>query len=160
MQMHLSTNMGCYSSTHLTRISTPRFLGKKRGKGLPLESPFQLYWWKERITLERWIFKKIEYSMVNSWKEGFINIFWAGKHETLEGMRRNGKVSSLVRKALGTVWIVLTNNIKGEHWRCNMVIARERSNLVCFLWKHGFSCRCSMYRTLFYDISISLLKTV
>jgi hypothetical protein len=24
--------MGCYSSTHLTRISTPRFLGKKRGK--------------------------------------------------------------------------------------------------------------------------------
>jgi hypothetical protein len=30
--MILITNMGCYSSTHLTRISTPRFLGKKRGK--------------------------------------------------------------------------------------------------------------------------------
>jgi hypothetical protein len=34
MQMTLIANMGCYSSTHLTRISTPRFLGKKRGKGL------------------------------------------------------------------------------------------------------------------------------
>jgi hypothetical protein len=33
MQIYLITNMGCYSSTHLTRISTPRFLGKKRGKG-------------------------------------------------------------------------------------------------------------------------------
>jgi hypothetical protein len=31
--MLLFTNMGCYSSTHLTRISTPRFLGKKRRKG-------------------------------------------------------------------------------------------------------------------------------
>jgi hypothetical protein len=30
--MILITNMGCYSSTHLARISTPRFLGKKRGK--------------------------------------------------------------------------------------------------------------------------------
>jgi hypothetical protein len=36
MQMHLITNMGCYSSTHLTRISTPRFLGKKRGKGVTI----------------------------------------------------------------------------------------------------------------------------
>jgi hypothetical protein len=34
MQMHLIKNIGCYSSTHHTRISTPRFLGKKRGKGL------------------------------------------------------------------------------------------------------------------------------
>jgi hypothetical protein len=33
MQMHLITNMDYYSSTHLTRISAPRFLGKKRGKG-------------------------------------------------------------------------------------------------------------------------------
>jgi hypothetical protein len=32
--MQLFTNIGCYSSTHLTRISTPRFLGKKRRKGL------------------------------------------------------------------------------------------------------------------------------
>jgi hypothetical protein len=31
--MHLITNMDYYSSTHLTRISAPRFLGKKRGKG-------------------------------------------------------------------------------------------------------------------------------
>jgi hypothetical protein len=95
MQMHLITNMGCYSSTHLTRISTPRFLGKKRGKGhndlhrptfslfswrgwyvvsrwvefFPLGSSFQMYGWEERITLERWIFTKIEYLIVNSWKE-------------------------------------------------------------------------------------------
>jgi hypothetical protein len=34
MQMQLFTNVGCYSSTHFTRISTPRFLGKKRRKGL------------------------------------------------------------------------------------------------------------------------------
>jgi hypothetical protein len=33
MQKTLNTNMGSYSSTHLTRISTPRFLDKKRGKG-------------------------------------------------------------------------------------------------------------------------------
>jgi hypothetical protein len=32
IQITLIANMGCYSSTHLTRISTPRFLGKKRGK--------------------------------------------------------------------------------------------------------------------------------
>jgi hypothetical protein len=32
--MQLFTNMGCYSSTPLTRISTLRFLGKKRGKGV------------------------------------------------------------------------------------------------------------------------------
>jgi hypothetical protein len=40
--------------------------------------------------------------MVNSWKQGFINMFWANKHETPEGNRRNGKVPSLVRIAVNT----------------------------------------------------------
>jgi hypothetical protein len=64
--------------------------------------------------LERWIFSKIEYSMVNSWKEGFINIIWADKHETPESMRRNGKVSNLVRKVVGIFWVVFANHQKGS----------------------------------------------
>jgi hypothetical protein len=83
--MHLITNMGCYSSTHLTRISTPRFLGKKRGKGLqrsstivflevvdpchPETSVLSFVLMEEWTTLERWIFSKREYLMVNSWNE-------------------------------------------------------------------------------------------
>jgi hypothetical protein len=109
--------------------------------------------------LERWIFSKIEYPMVNSWKEGFINIFWADRHETPEGNRRNGKFQIWYAKP----WVPLRctrKPSKGKHWRCDMVVGRESSDIVCFLWKHGFLCRYSMYGTLFYDVSISLLKTV
>jgi hypothetical protein len=142
MQMQLFKNMGCYSSTHLTRISTPRFLGKKRGKGLqrsstiftsspwssflkrliccittswihPLGSSFQLYWWKEGITLERYMFSTIEYLRANSWKECFINIFWADKQETPGSVRRNGKVSNLVRKVMST-FVLYSQTIKRE----------------------------------------------
>jgi hypothetical protein len=34
MQIQLFSNTGYYISTHLTRILTPRLLGKKRGKGV------------------------------------------------------------------------------------------------------------------------------
>jgi hypothetical protein len=86
-----------------------------------------LYWWKEGKTLERWIFSKIEYSMVNSWKQGFINILWADKQETHEGNKENGKVSNLVLEAVSTF------ELWGNHWICKMVVARKGSNLVCFL---------------------------
>jgi hypothetical protein len=60
---------------------------------------------------------------------------------------------------MSTFWIVLANHQKRRSLICSMAIAREGSTLVCFIWKHTFSCRYSMSRTLFYDISISLLKT-
>jgi hypothetical protein len=98
MVMILIANMGCYSSTHLTKISTPRFLGKKRrGKGLqrsskmfliPRRSSFlkRLIHIMERFTgflqdlrstaqrsvrrsLDIWILSEIEYLMVNSWND-------------------------------------------------------------------------------------------
>jgi hypothetical protein len=99
MQMILTTNKGCYSSTLLTRISTPRVLDKKRGMvddvfdttkifflgevdmlhHDELNSSFRIFFptilMKRGKTQERWIFSKIEYSMVNSWKQGFINMF-------------------------------------------------------------------------------------
>jgi hypothetical protein len=76
--------------------------------------------------------------MVNSWKECFIDILWADKHETPEDVWRNGKVSDLVQKIVSTFeWYSRT-------------IKREALDV-----QYG----CSK-GTLFYDISISLLKTV
>jgi hypothetical protein len=130
LQMLLITNMGCYSSTHLTRMSTPRFQGKKRGKGHNgLQGSSQahhdlLSWIDWSMTL--WSFSsflcdcfltalkergrncrevdlwedRVSHGQLMEWV--LVNIFWAGKHETPESMRRNGKVSSLVRKALST----------------------------------------------------------
>jgi hypothetical protein len=92
MQMILITNMGCYSSTHLTRISTPRFLGKKRGKGSTRvvsdlqklamiffleeidprrhEDLVPSFMLKERGNNSRNMdLHNIEYLMVNSWRE-------------------------------------------------------------------------------------------
>jgi hypothetical protein len=48
----------------------------------------------------------------NSWKEGSINIFWADRHETPEGNRRNGKVSNLVRN-----WSTNDKNMKGPKYQ-------------------------------------------
>jgi hypothetical protein len=166
MQMILITNMGCYSSTHLTRISTPRFLGKKRGKGLQrssmifTNSPWSSFL-KERgnnsgkMDLHKYW---VSHGQLIEWV--FVNISWANKHETPKSVRRNGKVSNLVRKFVSTFELYSQTIKKGKHWMCNMVVGKEGSTLVCFLLKHGFSCRYSMYRTLFYDISISLLKTI
>jgi hypothetical protein len=81
--------------------------------------------------LGRWIFSKIGYPMVNSWKEGFINIFWADRHETPEGNRRNGKFQIWYAKP----WVPLRctrKPSKGKHWMCDMVVGREGSNIVCF----------------------------
>jgi hypothetical protein len=98
MQMLLFTNMGYYSSTHLTRISASRFLGKKRGKGFAqvfnnlheftmtsflrrlihiimkrfidfLQDLCSTAQRKERRALDIWILSEIEYLMVNSWNE-------------------------------------------------------------------------------------------
>jgi hypothetical protein len=186
MQMILITNMGCYRSTHLTRISTPRFLGKKRRKGLqrsatiftssrwysflkryiccimtswilPLGSSFQLYWWKEG---KLWKDGSSRRSSI-PWSTHVMN---AHKHvlswQTWNTWSMKWESFKFGMQSREYVWVVLANHQKEEHWRCNMVVAREGSNLVCFLWKHGISCRYSMSRTLFYDISISLLKTV
>jgi hypothetical protein len=62
-------------------------------------------------------------------------------------------------KAMSTFWIVLANHLKRKSLICSMAVAREGSTLVCFLQKHTFSCRYSMSGTMFYDISISFLKT-
>jgi hypothetical protein len=62
-------------------------------------------------------------------------------------------------KAMSTFWIVLANHLKRRSLICSMAVARKCSILVGFLWKHTFSCRYSMSRTMFYDISISLLKS-
>jgi hypothetical protein len=62
-------------------------------------------------------------------------------------------------KAVSTFWIVLANHLKRRSLICSMAVARKGSTLVCFLWKDTFLCRYSMSRTLFYDISMSLLKT-
>jgi hypothetical protein len=61
---------------------------------------------------------------------------------------------------VSTFWIVLANHLKRRSLICSMVVARKGSTLVCFLWKHTSSCRYSMSRTMFYDISISLLKSL
>jgi hypothetical protein len=63
-------------------------------------------------------------------------------------------------KAMSTFWIVLANHLKKRSFICSMVVAREGSTLVCFLWKLTFLCRYSMSRTMFHDISISLLKSL
>jgi hypothetical protein len=181
MQMQLFTNTGCYSSTHLTRISTPRFLSKIRGKGLHRSSTIvflevvdprhhegsfssfvilsQLNWRREGTSLERWIFEKIEYLIVNSWKVILETYSELSTWNTwkCEKEWESFKFGSQSREY---IWVVLTNHQKGKHWMCNMVVGKEGSTLVCFPWRHGFSCRYSMSRTLFYDISISLLKTV
>jgi hypothetical protein len=57
---------------------------------------------------------------------------------------------------VSTFWIVLANHLKIKSLICSMVVAREGSTLVFFLWKHTFSCRYSMSRTLFNDICISI----
>jgi hypothetical protein len=129
--MILISNMGCYSSTQLTRISTPRFLGKKRGKGynglqrsshthadllswrgLSVTSPWSLSSFlcdcfsialKERGSncreVDLWE-DQVSHGQLMEWM--IINIFWADKHETPESVRRNGKVSNLVHKAVST----------------------------------------------------------
>jgi hypothetical protein len=97
MQMHLSTIMGCYSSTHLTRISTPRFLGKKRGKGLQLSSTiFRSSRWssflKERGNnsgkMDFWE-DQVSHGQLMEWV--FVNISWTinMKHmKVWEGMEK------------------------------------------------------------------------
>jgi hypothetical protein len=62
-------------------------------------------------------------------------------------------------KAVSIFWIVLANHLKRRSLICSMAVARNGSTLVCFLWKHTFSCRYSMSITMFYNISISLLKS-
>jgi hypothetical protein len=165
MQSYFITNMGCYSSTHLTRISTPRFLGKKRGKGLQQSSTiFKSSRWSSFLKkrgnnsrkMDFWE-DRVSHGQLMEWV--FVNISWANKHETPESVRRDGKVSNLIHQVVST-FEVYSQISKGKHWMCDMVVGKEGSTLVCFLWKHGFSCRYSMSRTLFYDISISLLKTV
>jgi hypothetical protein len=130
MQMQLFTNMGCYSSTHLTRILTPRFLGKKREKGhnglqRSSQTHHDLLSWIDWC-MTPWSFSSFlsdcfstapkergnnsgKMDLPKYWvshgqlMEGvFVNIFWVDKHETPESMRRNGKVSNLVRKVVST----------------------------------------------------------
>jgi hypothetical protein len=97
----------------------------------------QLNWGREGTTAERWIFEKIEYLMVNSWKESFINKFWAHRRETPEGNRRNGKFQIWYAKS----WVPLRctrKPSKGKHWMCDMVVGRESSDIVCFSLKTWF----------------------
>jgi hypothetical protein len=90
----------------------------------------------------------------------FVNIFWADKHETPKSVIRMGTFQIWYAKS----WVhfgCTRKPSKGKHWMCDMFVGRKSSDIVCFSFlKHGLSCRYSMYRTLFYDISISLLKTV
>jgi hypothetical protein len=44
-------------------------------------------------------------------------------------------------KAMSTFWIVLANHLKRRSLICSMAVARKGYTLVCFLWKHTFSCR-------------------
>jgi hypothetical protein len=180
MQMILITNMGCYSSNHLTRISTPRFLGKKWGKGHNVlqrssQAHHDLLSWIDWSTTS-WNFSSFLHAKGKReqlWKDGSSQIWrisWSTHGMSVRKHFLSWQAWNTWKYAKGWesfkfgtrsceyIWIVLTNHIKGEHWICNMVVAREGSNIVCFLWKHGFSCRYSMSRTLFYDISISLLK--
>jgi hypothetical protein len=130
MQMTLIVNMGCYSSTHLTRISTPRFLGKKRGKGhnglqWSSQTHDDILCWRGWST-SSWNFSSflhgscstvlkergnyfgkmdlhkywVSHGQLMEWV--FISISWANKHETPESVRRNGKVSNLVHKVVST----------------------------------------------------------
>jgi hypothetical protein len=130
MQMILITNMGYYSSTLLTRISTPRFLGKKRGKGYtsPRQSSqtrVDLLSWRG-LSTSSWNFNFFlrdscstelkergnNYRKMDLWEDWvshgqlmewvFVNISWANKHETPESVRRDGKVSNLIRQVVST----------------------------------------------------------
>jgi hypothetical protein len=47
----------------------------------------------------------------------FVNISWANKHETPESVRRNGKVSNLVRKVVST-FELYSQTIKKGSTRC------------------------------------------
>jgi hypothetical protein len=113
MQMILITNMGCYSSTHLTRISTPRFLCKKRGKGYnglwrSSKAHHDLFSW-EGWSMISWnfiSFLRAKGKREQLWKDGSSqilsiswsthgmsvrNISWANKHETPDVWEGMGK---------------------------------------------------------------------
>jgi hypothetical protein len=166
MQNVLITNTGCYSSTHLRRISTPRFLGKKRGKGLQRSSTiFRSSRWssflKERgnNSGKMDLFKdRVFHGQLM--ETGFHKHILSWQTWNTWRCQKEWKSFRFSTQSHEYIWVVLANHIEEEHWMCNIVVGREGSNIVCFLWEHGFSCRYSMYRTLFYDISISLLKTV
>jgi hypothetical protein len=101
---------------------------------------------------------RVSHGQLMEWM--LINMFWADRQETPESVRRNGKVLNLVHKAVSTFWLysqTITREALDVRYGCRK--GKLRYSLL-FLLKHGFSCRYSMYRTLFYDISISLLKTV
>jgi hypothetical protein len=97
MQMPLITNMGCYSSTHLTRISTPRFLGKKSGKGLQRSltiftiSPWSSFLKERGNNSGKMYLHKywVSHGQLMEWM--FVNISWADNMKHLkiwEGMEK------------------------------------------------------------------------
>jgi hypothetical protein len=143
MRMHLFTNMGCYSSTHLTRISTLRFLGKKEGRGytslrwssqayndllswrdwsvmsswIALFSPFENFAQalerKERVTQKWWIYQKIEYQLM---KGELRNIFWADNMKHLKVSEGMGKFQ--ICYAIDP-WMTRTQKDQSsEEWNC------------------------------------------
>jgi hypothetical protein len=160
MQMQLLTNMGCYSSTHLTRISTPRFLGKKRGKshnGLQRSSRAHQDFlsWRGLSTLS-WNFNFflrdscstelkergnncrkmdlhkywVSHGQLMEWV--FVNISWANNMKHLKVWEGMGKFQIWFAKS----WVHLSYTrkpSKGKHWMGNIVVGRKGSNLVCFL---------------------------
>jgi hypothetical protein len=167
MQSSFIANMGCYSSTHLTRISTPRFLGKKRGKGLQRSSTmFTSSPWSSFLNIRGNNSRKMDILEDRVFhgqlmETGFHKHILSWQTWNTWKCEKEWESFKFDMPSCEYIWVVLANHIEEDHWMCNIVVGREGSNIVCFSFlKHGFSCRYSMYRTLFYDISISLLKTV
>jgi hypothetical protein len=167
MQMQLFTNMGCYSSTHLTRISTPRFLGKKRGKGCnglqwSSKAHDNLLFWRGWPMLS-WnfnFFLRDSYSTelrergnncrkMDLWEDRVLHgqLMETGFHKHILSWQtwntwKCEKEWEKFQIWYAKSWVHLSYTrkpSKGEHWMCNMVVAKEGSDIDCFFFKNMVS---------------------
>jgi hypothetical protein len=167
MQIILITNMGCYSSTHLTRISTPRFLGKKRGKGhnglqRSSQAHHDLLSWRGWST-SSWNFNLFlrdscstelkergnNCRKMNLWEDRVSHgqLMETGFHKHILSWQtwntwKCEKEWEKFQIWYAKPWVPLRcthKPSKGKHWMFDVVVGRENSDIVCFfLFKTWF----------------------